>query len=51
MSEVHRQALRTYVESETKNSGRYSDVIGIAEGEADLSARVAEAFAETLTRD
>ncbi len=51
MSEVHRQALRTYVDSEAKNSGRYSDIIGIAEGEADLSSRVSEMFVEILTRD
>lgn len=51
LSEVHRQALRIYVESETDRTGRFNDVIGIAEGDADLSTRVAEVFAETAARD
>ncbi|CAN5874334.1 hypothetical protein BH24DEI2_BH24DEI2_17960 [soil metagenome] len=51
MSEVHRQALKIYVESETSRTGRFSDVIGIAEGDADLSTRVAEIFAEIVARD
>lgn len=51
VSELHRQALEAYVQRELKKGGRYSDVIGVATGDEDLSSRVSNAFTELLTRD
>jgi len=49
-SEVHRRALRAFCDSALASEGRsrYEDVIGIAEGPADLSERTGEAYANLL---
>ena len=50
VSEVHRLALEEYCLRETKEptTSRYDDIIGVAEGPADLSSRHKEAFGEIL---
>ncbi len=50
ISEVHRRALNEYLEREMpkKKTSRYDDIIGIAEGPHDLSARASEIFGEII---
>jgi hypothetical protein len=50
VSEVHRLALEQYCERELAptRTSRYDDVIGVAEGPADLSARASERLTDLL---
>jgi hypothetical protein len=50
VSEVHRLALEEYCvrEIETPSISRYDDIIGVAEGPAELSSRNKEVFGEIL---
>ena len=50
VSEVHRLALEEYClrETEPPRKSRYDDIIGVAEGPSDLSARHKELFGEIL---
>ena len=50
VSEVHRRALQEYLDREMAGAkkSRYSDVIGVGEGEPDLSTRSREVFGEIL---
>ena len=47
LSEVQRRALEAYCDAALAPEGsRYDDIIGVAEGERDLSSRSAEVFLE-----
>jgi hypothetical protein len=50
VSEVHRLALEEYClrEAEPPKKSRYDDIIGVAEGPADLAQRHKEYFVEIL---
>jgi hypothetical protein len=50
LSEVHRQALEQYCDRElaAARQSRYEDVIGVAEGPADLAERASERFADLV---
>lgn len=50
LSQVHRLALERFCEQEIGETrvSRYSDVIGVGEGEADLSSRAKAIFQEIL---
>jgi hypothetical protein len=50
LSEVHRRALEEFCERElaAARESRYDDVIGVAEGPADLAARASERFGDLL---
>ena len=50
VSEVHRQALEQYCDRElaAARRSRYDDVIGVAEGPADLAERASQHFGDLL---
>jgi hypothetical protein len=50
ISEVHRQALEQYCDRElaAARQSRYDDVIGAAQGPADLAERASQCFGEIL---
>jgi hypothetical protein len=50
ISEVHRRALEEYCERQLDagRTSRYDDVIGVAEGPADLAERATERLADLL---
>jgi hypothetical protein len=50
ISELHRRALAEFCERELADGprSRFDDVIGVAEGPADLATRASERFAELL---
>jgi predicted transcriptional regulator len=52
LSEIHRLALERYCEQELAQTrtSRYSDIIGVGEGDADLSSRSQEIFQEIVNR-
>jgi hypothetical protein len=51
LSEVHRIALERYCEQELAQTrtSRYSDIIGVGDGDADLSSRSQEIFLEIVS--
>jgi hypothetical protein len=50
LSQVHRLALERFCEQEMNETrtSRYSDVIGVGDGDVDLSSRAKEIFQEIL---
>jgi hypothetical protein len=51
LSEIHRLALERYCEQELAQTrtSRYSDIIGVGEGDPDLSSRSHEIFGEIVS--